>query len=210
MYATSFTPLPRAMSEREAALKLVSERDALEREIFELRDALSSHGVGMEDPLVTSDGFPRHDVDVHAIRNIRVQLIRKQNDMHSLMRDIGAKLQHAFPKRESRSQTDQSTNHSASRPARTAASPASTFTLPKPFAVIRSVVSGALGAEAGLEADDYLVQFGDTKALADLPAELKRFNGKMLPITILRGGELQNLEIFVAPDRALGAHITPL
>lgn len=46
----------------------------------------------MTTPLVTSDGFPRSDIDVAQIRSVRTQIIRLKNDLKTAMKDIETQL----------------------------------------------------------------------------------------------------------------------
>lgn len=46
---------------------------------------LRAQGVGMNDPLVTSDGFPRSDVDLYTVRLTRQNINRLRNDLQSKM-----------------------------------------------------------------------------------------------------------------------------
>ncbi|KAJ1961450.1 Kinesin-like protein kip2 [Dispira parvispora] len=64
---------------------LVAQREALETQLREIDAALRRHGAGLEDPLVDADGFPRSDIDVIAVRALRVKSIELRNDLKQTM-----------------------------------------------------------------------------------------------------------------------------
>ncbi|KAF4510730.1 hypothetical protein G6O67_002600 [Ophiocordyceps sinensis] len=61
---------------RSSFAELQQRKDDLEAELKALGGVLDSHGVGMDTPLVTGDGFPRADLDVAQIRTTRARIIR--------------------------------------------------------------------------------------------------------------------------------------
>ncbi len=67
----------------EAFRALESRRAALEAEIAAILESLGP--LGAHGPLVDAEGFPRADVDVHAVRQSRHQLARLQNDHVAVM-----------------------------------------------------------------------------------------------------------------------------
>jgi len=71
------------------------QRQEIESEIKCFMDVLQSQGVGMKDPLVDSEGFPRGDVDVYQIRFARNKIVTLENDCRQLMKSIERKL-HEF------------------------------------------------------------------------------------------------------------------
>ncbi|XP_048006792.1 26S proteasome non-ATPase regulatory subunit 9-like [Leguminivora glycinivorella] len=73
---------------RDRVLRLMEEKDRLEREIRDHTAVLETNNVGMHDSLVDADGFPRNDIDVYKVRHARHQIICLQNDHKALMRRI--------------------------------------------------------------------------------------------------------------------------
>ncbi|KPJ00727.1 26S proteasome non-ATPase regulatory subunit 9 [Papilio xuthus] len=73
---------------RERVMKLIEEKDRIEREIQEQSDILATNNVGMHDSLVDSDGYPRNDIDVYKVRHTRHQIICLQNDHKAIMKRI--------------------------------------------------------------------------------------------------------------------------
>jgi len=76
---------------KEKLLKLVNQREELEKQISflqeEHRQAFSTT-TSTSINLVEEDGFPRSDVDIHAIRIIRNKLAKLQKDHLELMKQI--------------------------------------------------------------------------------------------------------------------------
>ena len=56
---------------REQVMEMVKQKDGLEEELKALHEVLKSQGVGMEEPLVDGEGFPRSDIDVYQVRHAR-------------------------------------------------------------------------------------------------------------------------------------------
>lgn len=86
------------LSSREAVLSLMQEKASIEAEIIELQNYLSQqvllqthhfdhisiffaifqNNIGMNGPLVDSEGFPRNDIDVYQVRHARHKIICKR------------------------------------------------------------------------------------------------------------------------------------
>jgi len=62
---------------------LIAQKDGMEAEL----EALHSQAAAGQQ-LLDAEGFPRSDLDVHAVRNARNELARKQNDHKALMARI--------------------------------------------------------------------------------------------------------------------------
>lgn len=77
------------VTHREQVLKLIEEKDKIEKKINDLGQVLiANNHVGMNEPLVDGDGFPRNDIDVYQVRTARSQIICLQNDLKTLMKEI--------------------------------------------------------------------------------------------------------------------------
>ncbi|KAJ3102959.1 putative 26S proteasome regulatory subunit [Phlyctochytrium planicorne] len=139
-------------TEFQATLKL---KENIEVEIKALEDAILSHKIGLDEPLVTPDGFPRNDVDVSAyltaqslpcllnvikvwtIRHLRHELVLKKNDYKDIMKQMEKVVQDAFQK---------------------GTLDPSTVTVPVPFAFVNSVAEGSPAAAAGLRPGDKILR----------------------------------------------------
>lgn len=62
---------------RDRVMKLIQEKDRIESEIREHNLVLQANNVGMQDPLVDAEGFPRNDIDVYKVRHARHRIICK-------------------------------------------------------------------------------------------------------------------------------------
>ncbi|KAJ1944910.1 putative 26S proteasome regulatory subunit, partial [Linderina pennispora] len=123
------------------------QKDALESELRDLELQLRTHGVTRTEALVDKDGFPRADIDVTSIRQIRTSLIYKQNDLKALMAEIEASL--LVLHQNTRSEPSES----ADPPRRRA------------FARVNTTAPNSPAADAGLRVGDAIVSFGSANAL---------------------------------------------
>ncbi|KAJ3414566.1 26S proteasome non-ATPase regulatory subunit 9, partial [Chytridiales sp. JEL 0842] len=132
-------------SDARVELELLSTRKKdLEREIDDLFEILNEAKVGLDDPLVDAEGYPRADVDVYSIRHVRSKLRQLQNDHKSLMKELEGCVQTIF------------SQANASRPAN---APPPTGYLP--FALVNSVADNSPASTAGLCAGDKVLKFGN-------------------------------------------------
>lgn len=66
-------------------------------------DAISWNGqnnIDLKAPLVDREGFPRADIDVAGVRTARVQIIRLNNDLKSVVNDMARLLERGLPREE--------------------------------------------------------------------------------------------------------------
>ncbi|XP_076310259.1 26S proteasome non-ATPase regulatory subunit 9 isoform X2 [Tachypleus tridentatus] len=74
---------------RENLLTLIKKKDDIEKEISSLNEILKSQkNVGMNEPLIDKDDYPRGDIDVYKVRSARQKIICLQNDHKNLMKEI--------------------------------------------------------------------------------------------------------------------------
>eukprot|EP00168_Porphyra_purpurea_P017657 TRINITY_DN6182_c0_g1_i2.p4 TRINITY_DN6182_c0_g1~~TRINITY_DN6182_c0_g1_i2.p4 ORF type:complete len:137 (+),score=46.05 TRINITY_DN6182_c0_g1_i2:113-523(+) len=96
MGVEAMTPTP----DRAAVKKLADERDALERELSALVDALlAPGGGGLSGPLVDAEGYPRTDIDVALVRTRRNRVATLRTDVEALSNTLHAKLQEVLAAR---------------------------------------------------------------------------------------------------------------
>ncbi|TPX37426.1 hypothetical protein SmJEL517_g00426 [Synchytrium microbalum] len=83
----------------DAVKKLDAQKTDLERQLSALEGTLSSQNVGMSEPLVDKDGYPRADIDVYNVRQTRAIIIRLRNDYKELLGRVDKALiaMHAAP-----------------------------------------------------------------------------------------------------------------
>lgn len=76
-------------SRKEQVLKLIEQKDKIERTISDCGRVLAANGnIGMTESLVDDSGFPRNDIDVYQVRQARNQIICLQNDLKALLKEI--------------------------------------------------------------------------------------------------------------------------
>jgi 26S proteasome non-ATPase regulatory subunit 9 len=83
------------MSKRAYALSLISQKEGLETDLLAQYDILKSHNSTMSTPLVDSEGFPRADIDIWAVRHARVRVIELRNDITTIVERIKVALEEA-------------------------------------------------------------------------------------------------------------------
>ncbi|GJN73137.1 26S proteasome non-ATPase regulatory subunit 9 [Purpureocillium lilacinum] len=134
--------------------ELQRKKDDTEAELKALGAVLDSHGVDMETPLLTRDGFPRADIDVAQIRTTRARIIRLRNDYKDLMSNIEKFLHEHFA----------NVDDAEPVPAGSSQQPILPDSLPtaaeEPFARVNSVAPGSPAERAGLKAGDEIRVFG--------------------------------------------------
>lgn len=185
-----------ALDAKLRELDVLNERKAeLEKELQDVLGELHALGTDRTAPLVTADGFPRSDVDVHAARTARVRAIRLENDIKAVYAEVGPLVNEVFRLKQEAAGTR------APRPKRA-------------ICKIRSVLPGARGEDAGLKPDDQVLAFGYARVLAGFPAELLRSqrDGVPLAIQVARPGTAEPLDfqVEVRAGQSLGCHFVPL
>ncbi|XP_037072304.1 26S proteasome non-ATPase regulatory subunit 9-like [Pollicipes pollicipes] len=189
---------------RVALLRLMDEKTHLEEQISQMGNVLSTQRVGMDEPLVDADDYPRADIDVYSVRHARSQLRRLQNDHRALMTRIEAGLAEL---------------HGRQRAAGGAArEPDSAPTPPAAFLQVTGVSDGSPAAAAGLQRGDQLAAVGSVHAdnfgtLADVAAAVRHSAGRPLPVTVLRDGRRLALQLTPRPWAGaglLGCSLLPL
>ncbi|KAJ2485549.1 putative 26S proteasome regulatory subunit [Coemansia sp. RSA 2050] len=190
----------------ERAQSLMKEIAALENEIRTLESDLKGMNATRETSLVDAEGFPRADIDVAGIREIRRSLICKQNDLKALMSQIEQSL-------ISLHQGAQDKGVPEPKPA----------TMRRPFARIGKVEINSPASEAGLLAGDKVVAYGQANAgnhnkLRLLVEETSSNIDKPIDVVVERvvDGQPQAVELKLIPrrkwggDGLLGCFILPL
>ncbi|KAJ2769835.1 putative 26S proteasome regulatory subunit [Coemansia nantahalensis] len=190
----------------ERAQALLQQKSALESEIQRLDLDLRGHGVDRTEPLVDAGGFPRSDIDILAVRQIRQALNCKQNDLRALMDEVAAQLV--------------SLHQSTKADAQPEHGPATRL---QPFARVSIVTPNSPASEAGLVAGDKVVRYGSVDAsnhdnLKALSAETINNINKPMSVTVQRvvDGRPQTVDLTLrlrhgwGGESLLGCHILPL
>ncbi|KAK6539504.1 putative 26S proteasome regulatory subunit, variant 2 [Orbilia ellipsospora] len=161
--AASTSAASNGTSSRDRILSLMKRKEALEAEINSLSAVLDTHGVNMQTPLTTFDGYPRDDIDVAQIRTTRARIIPLVNDMKVLMAEIERAL-HSYHAEQAGAPEPTGSED----PATASSGPSA----PRPetiveavFAVVNQVFPSSPAEAAGLKAGDKIKRFGTVGAL---------------------------------------------
>ncbi|XP_074015671.1 26S proteasome non-ATPase regulatory subunit 9 isoform X1 [Numenius arquata] len=191
--------------------QLVKRKDEVEAQIKACYELLEGQkGVGMEEPLVDAEGFPRDDIDLYQVRTARHNIICLQNDHKALMKQVEEAL-HQLHAREKEKQARDEAEALAE-----AMSQAQS--LPQAFAKVNAVTPGSPASISGLQVDDEIVEFGSVNVnnfqnLQNIATVVQHSEGRPLSVTVLRGGK--KVHVGLTPKRwagkgLLGCNIIPL
>jgi 26S proteasome non-ATPase regulatory subunit 9 len=176
------------MSNLQETKDLVAKRDAIDKEIEEHTATLNANSVDMKALLVDAQDFPRNDIDIYAVRDARVNIIRLTNDRDQLTKQIEEKI----------GKIHTETN---SKPLKSVKDeePPVRRTTNKPILRISAVSEGSPAEEGGLEVNDIVIQFGklhgdNFTGLEQLAEETKSYVNKLLKVTVLRGTRVYRLQ----------------
>ncbi|KAK4085470.1 uncharacterized protein Triagg1_460 [Trichoderma aggressivum f. europaeum] len=140
---------------KQSFAELQRKKDDMEAELKALGSVLDSHGVDMQTPLLTRDGFPRADLDVAQIRTTRARIIRLRNDYKDLMTAIEKYLHEHFANIQDGDEAPSTAGDELrilpdSHPEQ----------LDEPFAKVNTVAANSPAQQAGLQAGDEIRNFG--------------------------------------------------
>ncbi|KAL3642997.1 hypothetical protein CASFOL_013812 [Castilleja foliolosa] len=195
-------------------MKLMDKRSGMEEEMNAIIEGLCRPGgPGLSGNLVDSEGFPRADIDIHAVRAERHRLSELRNDHIDITEKINkniellhsAKLTPKTVHVNDSDPKDQDANvgmsSSVNNPTSGGASVAMDvdFVLSRPFAMVDEIAEASPAAEDGLQLGDQIVKFGDVERgenlLQRLAAEPRQKQGQAIPLLVMRQGALINLKV---------------
>ncbi|KAG6948196.1 hypothetical protein JG688_00015201 [Phytophthora aleatoria] len=220
------------VAEYEEAVKA---KQVIEAEIEAVVAELTSgNNPGLNGPLVDAEGFPRADIDVYRVRQLRHTLALKQTDHQTTMKKIEALLPRVFEARSVGKQqeaktatttTEPQVNDVAERMLKLESEWKQRLSEVKPeerdllpFAVVESVQSESPAETAGLEAQDRVLRFGTADAsnhreLAAVRDIVQRNIGSGIRVVVRRQSEILALELTPQTWRGpgvLGCLLQPL
>nr|CDS17101.1 26S proteasome non ATPase regulatory subunit [Echinococcus granulosus] len=173
-----------------------------------------NRNVGMHGPLLDSEGFPRSDIDVVAVRTARNRIICLNTDHNEVMKQLEAVSARLLSKTQAGVE-GMNTDFTATVPS---SEPPSRSV---PFLLVGQVTPGSPADLAGICVDDRVTRFGSILAsnftgLQAIAAVVKSTKPKgAIPVTLLRRcGESTSTHhsILYKPEgnKSLGLHIVPL
>ncbi|KAF3792514.1 26S proteasome non-ATPase regulatory subunit 9 [Nymphaea thermarum] len=221
---------------RKETMSLMKRRELMEEEMNAIISRLTAPGApGISGNLLDSEGFPRADIDIMAIRSDRHRLAELRNDHRNLTSEIEKSLQVLHSARSSSSlavPSEKSAAGEETSPVASCASAASSGLTDHiisevssdameedpvsrvPFAVVDEIASDSPAAEDGIQLGDQILKFGNVEGggqslLPRLATEAQSNQGNPVPLIIIRQGAVINL--IVTPRRwhgrgLLGCH----
>lgn len=145
--------------------ELTRKKDEIENEVNELMNFLDSCGpdVGISGKLVDSEGFPRSDVDIYAIRRARNRIAILNTDYSNVMKEIEEKLFDIHSKEKIYVPVEKTEKDSGSG--------ALLEEQGYPFGFIDSVLEGSPAFQCGIRMGDIVLGFGDLKSESELSSQ---------------------------------------
>ncbi|GFO30004.1 POU domain protein [Plakobranchus ocellatus] len=172
-------------------------------------------GVGLTQPLVDAEGFPRADIDIYSCRHARSQVARLQNDHKAVMKEIEDEL--AYIHQQARERRSRNGPEDLA-PSESSSSPVAMETDRLPFALVDRVDPGSPAAYGGLEVGDQLLEFGSVMSenfvnLQTLASIMQHSKGRPVRCVVMRGG--RQVPLNVTPNTwsgpgLLGCNIKPM
>ncbi|KII90614.1 hypothetical protein PLICRDRAFT_106449 [Plicaturopsis crispa FD-325 SS-3] len=208
--------LPSPTSPAEQARALIARKEAAEAELDAHFTVLRANNVTLRSPLVDSEGFPRDDIDIYAVRGARVRIIELRNDLEALTVEIGRALENIYNPALVAGAASTSSDSPVGAPPTVEGEPEGDL---KPFAKVNGVAPGSPAADAGLQREDLVLKFGhltstsfSASALQPLAELVNGSENRPLPIKVLRTDQIVTLRL--TPKTwggrgMLGCHIVP-
>ncbi|XP_046822349.1 26S proteasome non-ATPase regulatory subunit 9 [Vespa crabro] len=192
---------------KDEVLRFIKDRDKIESDIRALRDVLDSNHVGMDDPLVDSEGYPRQDINVYQVRHARHRIICLTNDHKALMKKIEEGLHKVHSIFENQPEEPIATTSDIEEPFST-----------EPFLRVNLVSPSSPAEVAGIQVDDLIIEFGSInygnfKTLKDIATLVEHSRYKSLDIKLKRGSSILALTLIPRPwdgNGLLGCNVIPL
>eukprot|EP00347_Sterkiella_histriomuscorum_P014366 403361144 len=160
-------------TKREALMKIMKEKDEIEKQIFDIREFLETPPMpGVKGTLVDAEGFPRADIDLFEVRKFRNRLACLQTDHCTVMKQIEEGLLNLHDDyktnniNEPGEEIKSSSNEDVKMETMSQTSSASQSQMMQnevkiPFAWISDVIEGSPAQDSGLKMGDAIYRFGN-------------------------------------------------
>ncbi|KAH8583289.1 p27 like 26S proteasomal subunit with a PDZ domain [Cryptosporidium sp. chipmunk genotype I] len=159
--------------------ELAKRKDEIEKEVSELMDFLNSCGpdVGISGKLVDSEGFPRSDIDIYAVRKARNRIAILNTDYSNVMKEIEEKLFDIHSKEKTYIPVDKSEKNLRCNVSEC---------LDYPFGYVDSVLEGSPAFQSGIRTGDLVLEFASLKPESELHSqeESKHLISQLLTIIL--------------------------
>lgn len=177
---------------------LATVRDSIDKQLLRIKDYLELSGVGYRGKLIDDEGYPLPDIDHYKILSERQHAARLLNDRRRIEFIIDCLTQ------------TECDDGDAQRPL------FADLEEYAPFAIIDEVHADSPAEKGDLRNGDFILQFGGTRSMHDIPREIHE--GATLTLKVFRvsrdeGRELREVAIVPAKwsgQGLVGAHILPI
>ncbi|XP_037367131.1 26S proteasome non-ATPase regulatory subunit 9 isoform X2 [Talpa occidentalis] len=127
--------------------ELIRRKEEIEAQIKANYDVLESQkGVGMSEPLVDCEGYPRSDVDLYQVRTARHNIVCLQNDHKAVMKQVEEALHQLHARDKEKQARDLAEAHKEAMSRNLGQSEG--LSTPQPFAKVNSISPGSPASEA--------------------------------------------------------------
>ncbi|XP_031618089.1 26S proteasome non-ATPase regulatory subunit 9 [Contarinia nasturtii] len=193
-------------SHKEEVMKLIAKKEQIERSINDCGQILlANKNVGMTESLLDSEGFPRDDIDVYAVRQARHQIICLQNDLKSTMKEIEDGLVNVHTEARTNHATTTKMANMEISPDITPEGPSRRIenTCETPILVVTSVMPLSPAEKCGIRKDDEILEFGSInhnnfKELKQISELVMHRQNQQIALKIKRQG--RNHDITLVPE----------
>ncbi|ODQ65850.1 t-SNARE [Nadsonia fulvescens var. elongata DSM 6958] len=202
----------------QKVMALMAKRQNLEETLNALMSVLESHKVDMHTKLVTSDGFPRSDLDVAQIRTTRAEIIKLRNDLQDLSKEIEAEVFQYWEKMKEKNQELKNQENEEILPSLNTRNASSKKKAVRsnliPYARVNSVAAGSPAFLSGLLPGDRILRFGKYTAvnhekLTKIGSLVRSSEGVPIEILVLRVLDNSNEESAENEDEEVTLTLTP-
>ncbi|XP_066227160.1 26S proteasome non-ATPase regulatory subunit 9 isoform X2 [Saccopteryx leptura] len=186
--------------------ELIRRKEEIEAQIKANYEVLESQkGIGMNEPLVDCEGYPRSDVDLYQVRTARHNIVCLQNDHKAVMKQVEEALHQLHARDKEKQARDMAEAHEEARSRSLEQSEG--LSPSQAFAKVNSISPGSPASIAGLQVDDEIVEFGSVntqnfQSLQNVGSVVQHSEGKPLNVTVIRRGEKHQLRL--VPTRWAG------
>uniref|UniRef100_A0A183BTN3 Nas2_N domain-containing protein n=1 Tax=Globodera pallida TaxID=36090 RepID=A0A183BTN3_GLOPA len=177
----------------EKAKVLMKELEEIDAQLQRHGAQLAENNIGMNEPLVDENGYPRNDVNIYLVRTARHAIVCLQNDRKEKMKEIDAALLEVHaqtrPEYGEEMETDEQQHQQIVH-----------RTSNNPFVQVDGVSPDSPAQAAGLSKGDLIIQFGPLHAdifnkMNQIKEVVERNVNKPIRITAMRGGRVQKLQL---------------
>ncbi|XP_076055808.1 26S proteasome non-ATPase regulatory subunit 9 [Oratosquilla oratoria] len=195
-------------SNKDAVFKLMKEKETIEDTLKELWEVLKSNNIGLQEPVVDREGYPRADIDVYQVQHARHRIRCLQNDHTAIMKEIEAGLEKVHAEARASQQVDPDGANVASEE----------HIHFESFCKIDQVVPGSPADLGGLKVNDLVIKFGSVsnenfENLSSVGRVVQHSQNSPIKVTVQRQGK--NVTLTVTPrvwsgKGLLGCNLVPL